>query len=398
MNKNSIIKRNSICYDILKKNASVLILGPRGTGKSHYINNILGDFQNSSRIDLLSHADYKKYARDSEKLAKEVDLNLSKNDSALIFIDEIQLVPKLLNEIHRLIEKYNQRLQFILTGSSARKLKREETNLLAGRAIYIPFNTLSFDEVDFRLHLENILQYGLLPKAFITDDVQLKTEYLKTYCFIYLKEEIQQESRVRNLEAFEQFLELAAFANGEIINRSKIARTVGVSDQIVRDYYQILQDTLIVTKIPAWTNSIRKQLQKSAKFYFFDNGVLNALKGELGVELNPATYRYGRLFENLVINEILKRNKKYDYKIFHYRTNHGSEIDIIMQKNINSPPIAIEIKSSKYFEKNITRPLIDFRDEFSEAKCLVLSDIDKAYVENGIEFLSFYEGIDQIFT
>ncbi|ETR68866.1 MAG: AAA+ superfamily ATPase [Candidatus Magnetoglobus multicellularis str. Araruama] len=159
-------------------------------------------------------------------------------------------------------------------------------------------------------------------------------EYLKTYAHLYLKEEVLQESIVRNIEGFGRFLEFAAFINGSPVNYTKLARQVGLSNRTIKGYFQILEDTLLVHKIPAWTYSVKKQIQKSAKFYFFDNGLLNALKGELKTDLKEASFRFGHLFENMIINEIIKYNilNNYDYKIYHYRTNHNLEIDLIVQK------------------------------------------------------------------
>jgi len=324
---------------------------------------------------------------------------LKKGGSLCVFIDEIQKVPLLLDEIHLLIEKYKKRVVFILTGSSARKLKSENVNLLAGRAIKIPFFKFSFEEIDVNDNLHKVLQYGLLPEAYTENDLELTVDYLKSYTGTYLQEEILQESRKRNINKFSCFLELAAVSNGTPINYTKISRQTGVADQTIKSHYQILEDTLMVRKIPAWTQSIRKQLQKAPKYFFFDNGIVNALTGELLSELRESSFRYGHLFENFVINEIIKYNEvhNYDFRLYHYRTNHGGEIDLIIQKNASSSPIAIEVKSSTMPSLSDVTALSAFMNEHENARAYVLCRADYPYEENGITFYPFVQGIQQIF-
>ncbi len=243
------------------------------------------------------------------------------------------------------------------------------------------------------------MQYGTLPKSFIEKDIELVEDYLRTYTHIYLKEEIQQESLTRNIDIFSRFLEFAAFENGHPVNYSKIGKQLGISLKTVQGHYQILEDTLIITKIPAWTFSIRKQMIKMPKYYFFDNGVLNSLTGELKTELKESSYRFGNLFENLVINEIIRYNTlmKFDYRLYHYRTNHGMEIDLILQKNIKYPPIAVEIKSGTNPEAVSIKQLKIFKEEFPNSNCYVLCRTPYSYKEDNIIFLPFQDGIKHIF-
>lgn len=243
------------------------------------------------------------------------------------------------------------------------------------------------------------MQYGTLPTAFLEKDIDLVENYLRTYTHIYLKEEIQQESLTRNIEIFARFLEFAAFENGNPINYSKIAKQLGVSLKTVQGHYQILEDTLIVTKIPAWTFSIRKQMIQMPKYYFFDNGVLNSLTGELKTDLKESSYRFGNLFENLVINEIIRYNilMEFDFKLYHYRTNHGSEIDIILQKNIKYPPVAVEIKSNTNPETIDVKQLKNFKEDFPDANCFVLCRTSHPYKIDDVTFLPFQDGIKELF-
>lgn len=382
---------------------SLLILGPRGSGKSYYFKELLAKKSYPHIvIDLLSREQFSKYVSFPSALYEEVATRvnqLAREDQLVVFIDEIQLIPDLLFEIHRLIEDLRSKAVFILTGSSARKLKREKVNLLAGRLFSLRFFPFSFLEVDCSTNLLSVAKYGLLPKAYLDPNHETKELYLKSYVQTYLREEIQQEAVVRNLPAFNRFLELSAQNNGATVNFSKFAKIIRVSSATVKQYYQILEDTLIVLKIPAWTHSVKKQLLQADKYYYFDNGVLNALLSQLSMDFNYNSNVFGALFENLVINEIDKYNKikRHDYKLFHYRTNHGKEIDLILQKNAFSEPVAIEIKSSDYPQPSDVSSLTLFRDDFPKARLVVLCRTNNSYTSDGIEFINWQEGIKVIF-
>lgn len=393
-------KRYTKIENLLKKNQSVLILGPRGTGKSYYINHLLKSKREPIVIDLLETESYERFLKSPGALAKIITYALESTAQVIVFIDEVQKVPALLNEVHRLIETFGKKILFILTGSSARKLRKSHANLLAGRAIYIPFFPFNILEIDLFKDFDKAMQYGTLPKAFLEKDIDLVENYLRTYTHIYLKEEIQQESLTRNIDIFSRFLEFAAFENGHPVNYSKIAKQLGVSLKTVQGHYQILEDTLIITKIPAWTFSIRKQMIQMPKYYFFDNGVLNSLTGELKTELKESSYRFGNLFENLVLNEIIRYNilMEFDYSLYHYRTNHGSEIDLILQKNIKYPPIAVEIKSGTNPTIADVKQLKVFKEEFPDSNCYVLCRTPYPYKENNITFFPFQDGIKQMFV
>lgn len=348
---------------------------------------------------MLSRASYQRYLNEPSRFYDEVKAKATECAGSLyILVDEVQLLPQLLYEVHRLIEEFKGRCVFALTGSSARKIKRTDSDLLAGRALSFKFFPFSSSEVDFGRHFEKILQFGSLPEVFLEPDISIVVEILRTYADKYLREEIQQESIVRNLAGFSRFLELAAFANGEPLNYSKIARSAGVSSDTVKEYYQILEDTLLGTLVPAWDRSVRKQLTKAPKFYFFDTGVINSLQGELLTELKSSSYRYGRLFETLVVNEMFRavETRGLQCSYYHYRTNHGQEIDLIIQKNLASAPIAIEIKSSTSPKVSDVRPLISFKEEHPDATCLVLCNTPNQYSNQGMQFVPWSKGLDII--
>ena len=236
------------------------------------------------------------------------------------------------------------------------------------------------------------------PRVIFEKDSETVELYLKTYTTTYLKEEIQQEALVRNLPAFSRFLELVAQYNGQHINFSKIARTIKVAPNTIAGYFSILEETLIIKSIPAWTNSVKQQLQQAPKPYFFDNGVLRTLTGELRSELSESSLRYGVMFENFVVNELIKQNAilKSDYKFYSFRTRTSQEIDLILQRGPFDTPIGIEIKSSLAPTAEDVSSLKYLKAENKNARLIVLCRSKEFYKEEGIEFYPYQMGIREI--
>jgi uncharacterized protein len=394
-----ILRNYPIIKDFLNKSASLLVLGPRGAGKTRFLTGLIRDFPETITVDLLDRVLFERYLRQPERLAKEVEARLRSLETPLyVFVDEIQRIPSLLNEVHRLIERYKPRLVFILTGSSARKLRREDVNLLAGRALKIDFFPLGIDEFSYSQHQDYVLQWGTLPQAFTEEDGELRAGYLESYVGTYLQEEIQREAQLRNLEGFARFLELAAVDNGMLINYSRVGRAAGISDVTVREYYTVLRDTLLAYEIPAWSFSVRRQLQKSSKWYLFDNGVLNALTGDLRAELRPGTYRYGRLFENMVISQLKQAVSKLrsPVHLFHYREPNGREIDLILQKNPHTAPVAVEIKSSSILDHKDFSSLRAFKEIYPESRTFIICNTKVSFLHDEIECLPVDGGISRV--
>lgn len=363
-----------------------MVFGPRGSGKTFYLTRILAHFSRVVHIDLLIEVEFERYTRNPGVIAHEVAAQLASGGKpVLFFIDEIQRVPQLLNEIHRLIELHKDQAIFVLTGSSARKLKSHDANLLAGRALTVSFFPLCIDEIPYSSERDpEILRFGLLPQAYTHSATGLKEAFLRSYVGTYLSEEIQREAQIRNLSGFARFLELAAVESGAIVNYSKIARAAGISDHTVKGYFQILVDTLVGYSIPAWTYGIREQLRQSPKHVLFDTGVINALTGELGSEVRPATNRFGRLFENFIVTQLIHRLRRDDFPftVFHYRDINDREIDIILQKNPYSPPVAIEIKSSSQPTINDISSLVFFQRNYPNSVCFVICRTPRPYTEH----------------
>ena len=254
-----------------------------------------------------------------------------------------------LDVVHSLIE--TQSLLFVLTGSSARKLKSGGANLLAGRAFLYELFPLSHIELGQDFDLEKALNWGTLPKVCNYSTNEERFEFLTAYAQMYLKEEVWGEQLVRNLLPFRRFLSIAAQQNGKICNFSKIAKDVGADFNTVKKYFQILEDTLLGFFLEPYDESVRKRQRQSPKFFFFDGGVARALSETLDVLVKPQTSNYGDCFESLVINEIFKlnRNFKTGFQLCTLLTQDGAEIDLILQKT-GRPPILIEIKSSTHID------------------------------------------------
>lgn len=257
-----------------------------------------------------------------------------------IIIDEIQRIPGLLNDVHSLIEEYGYK--FALSGSSARKLKRNQTNLLAGRAIIKHLFPLITAEYGDAISVEEALQFGTLPS--IITDPETRIDQLEAYVGTYLREEIREEALTRNAQTFGRFLEVAALMNGQTTNLSNIARDAAVSRTSVSAYFEILVDTLLGYWLPAWTPRAKVKEITHPKFYFFDCGVIRAIQKSLRDPLGNE--ERCTLFETLVFNEL---NAHISYhgtggELFYWRTSEGAEIDFIWQRSAKS--IAIEVKST----------------------------------------------------
>lgn len=384
---------------LITAHRSVMIFGPRGSGKTFFLSRIVGRWEPQITVDLLDRVEFERIVRRPELLTQEIEALLERYTvPLLVFIDEVQRLPSLLNEVHRLIERYKPRLFFVLTGSSARKLKDLDANLLAGRALRENFFPLGIEEIPESVPLDSRLQFGTLPEVITELDDELKILYLRTYVGTYLQEEIQRESRVRNLEGFARFLEVAASESGAIVNYQKIGRAAAVVDTTVKAYFQLLCDTLIAYQIPAWSHSVRKQIQTASRYYLFDNGVINALTGELQTEIRPATNRFGRLFEGFVVQQIIQRMAKElsPLHLYHYRESGGLEVDLVLQKNPHSPPLAIEIKSAMDPTAREVKSLAIFKEYHPTAKLLVICRTPRRYQEGECLFVNLAEGLDEI--
>ena len=326
---------------------SFFLFGARGTGKTTFLRE---QFEATTRastwfIDLMDPEQEDLYSRRPKMLELELIERKSRGEKIdWVVIDEIQRVPALLNVVHRLIESHKQR--FVLTGSSARKLKRGAANLLAGRAHVshlFPFTSI---ELKDQFKLDETLEWGTLPEVIGLINTSDRRRTLRAYALTYLKEEIQAEQLIRNLTPFRNFLEVAAQLNGKAVNFLRTGQALGVDHKTIQSYYSILEETWIGYLLPAFSLSVRKQQKMHPKFYFFDGGVKRALDGTLDSKLVPRTAAYGEAFEAWIINEILRFNSYFeqDYSLSYLETSGGGEIDLLLKKGRSV--IAIEIKAT----------------------------------------------------
>ena len=324
---------------------SVFLFGPRGTGKSTWIR---ARFPQAVYYDLLDTSEVVRFNKEPQVLYREL---ATLPTGSWIVIDEVQKAPQLLNEVHRLIE--SNQLHFVLSGSSARKLRRgREVNLLAGRAITTSLFPLVSAELSFDLDLERRLLYGTLPVAVTSGNPQ---EYLRTYAETYLIQEVKAEALTRNLGAFARFLEIAARQNAQVTNFTGIARDAGINRRTVQNHFEILTDTLLGYWLPAWKlKSSTKQVHQS-KFYFFDCGVARALTGRLPYP--PTTEELGPLLETFILNELrafLGYSGKH-YPLYFWRSYDSAEVDMLCETAAGFR--AIEIKASPRWDKRFNRGL-----------------------------------------
>jgi len=385
------------CQNILKileKGRSTFLFGARGTGKTSLLDDSLHDWPSLLRIDLLHGEAFQRYASRSEQLGAELRAHLKQTTHplTLVAIDEVQKLPSLLDEVHSLIESYKGRAAFVLTGSSARKLKRGGANLLAGRALTRHLHPLSSMELD--LDLSRALRFGTLPAIYL-DTQAFEITTLEAYVSTYLREEIQAEALVRQVDRFARFLELAAQLNGEPINFAKLGRQCGVTTKTAQEYFSILVDTLICMRLDGWSHSIKRQLLQAPKFYFFDCGVVGALTGELRSEIKQSSFRFGRLFETFVIQEMVRRSDYLDLGLrFNYwRDKDGHEVDVIVSRTNSKPLLAIEIKSSSQPAAEDLTSLALFAAEYPDVPQYCLCTTPRAFTLGPVTALPWLEGL-----
>lgn len=376
----------------LPKDYSFFLFGPRGTGKSTLIFDIYK--KNSFIINLLDTELEERFARNPNELIQIV--NALPNKTKYIVIDEVQKVPKLLDIVHHLIEKTNK--IFILTGSSARKLKQGHANLLAGRAFVYNLYPFSYLEIEKEFNLKDALQWGLLPKVYNLKNEKSKTEFLQAYAHTYLKEEIWAEQFVKELDPFRHFLEVAAQMNGKIINYSNLSRDVGVDDKTIKKYFSILEDTLIGFFLDGFKHSFRKRLNTKSKFYFFDTGVKRALSRTLTLPLKESTSSYGEAFEHMVILESFKLASylKKEYRFSYLLTKDDSEIDLVVERP-GKPVLFIEIKSTKQVTRESLRSLISLSKDFGKCEAVCFSDDPYEKLVSGIKVIPWQKGVKRYF-
>lgn len=342
------------------ENESVFFFGARQTGKTTLLKELFPDVR---YYDLLKSDEFERFSRRPWLLREELQ---DGHDGELVIIDEIQKLPVLLDEVHWLI--VNRDLRFILTGSSARKLRRSGVNLLGGRALRNTFYPLVSAEIpDF--DLDRALNNGMLPRHYLVSDA---TRRLSGYVGNYLQTEIVEEALVRNLQSFTRFLDAAALTSGEMLVYNNVASDCGVSAVTAKAYFEILIDTLFGFMIPAYTKVMKRRLIQAPKFYLFDVGVTNYLLKRS--HLQQGSPEYGHALEHFIMQELVAYfgYNQYDNVISYWRTNSGIEVNAVL----GDADVAIEIKSSTEVKDSQMRGLKSFSDDYPQARLIIVS-LDK---------------------
>lgn len=311
-------------------------------------------------------------------------------EKTLIIIDEVQKLPEILDEVHHLIEEKSYR--FLLTGSSARKLKRQHTNMLGGRAGAAALFPLTWFEIQGTqpFNLDRALRYGTLPRVYLADDAD---EELYAYVDLYLKEEIQAEALVRNLPNFSRFLKLAALASSEQINYANIASDVGLSAKTVKEYYEILQDTLLGFELPVWKSGKKRKTSSTAKYFLFDLGVIHTLTGTKNLDRNSDLF--GRSFEHFVIGEVraYQSYARRRWELAYWRTVDGQEVDLIVDDHL-----AIEIKATSKVNLKDLRGLKLIQDEAGWKERILVSQDPLNQILEGVTCLHWQTFLERLWA
>lgn len=350
---------------------SLFLWGARQVGKSTLLESL---FPGARYYDLLKNEEFERLLRRPQLLREELQVF---DENTLVVIDEVQKIPQLLDEVHWLI--VNRGIRFILCGSSARKLRRVGTNLLGGRALKtVMYPFVSSEIPDF--NLIRGVNNGMIPRHYMIEN---PTRRLQAYIGIYLDEEIRMEAQLRNLSSFTRFLEVAAQSCGEIVNYTNIAQDCGVSAVTVKEYFNILEQTLIGYMIPAFTLSKKRRAIGAPKFYYFDVGVANYLLHRNN--LKPGSADFGHAFEHFLIQELIAY-LGYHYsneKLSYWRTASGYEVDAI----IGDGRIAIEFKSVDEVQSKHTKGLKAFSEDFPDSRLIIVSLDMNRRTMNGVEII-----------
>lgn len=368
-----------------KSRKSILLLGPRQCGKSTLIRTLTPDLE----INLADEEQYVRFLQDPSLLKHTIN-----ETTELVFIDEVQRIPSILNTVQFLIDR-DKSIRFLLTGSSARKLRRGKANLLPGRVLTYELGPLAASELGSRFDPGRALRLGLLPGVHEEENENTARKLLRSYAISYLKEEIQAEALTRNLEGFSRFFQIAASRSGDFIDFTKFANQAYIERMSAKRYFDILVDTLVVNAVDPFTKSARRRLIQHPRYYFFDVGVLNGVLGNF----EPSADRLGLLFEHLVLQLLLSEAKARDeeIRVSVYRTEAGAEVDFIVEKGAEL--FAIEAKATRKIGSHDLRGLASFK-EFVRKKhhALLVYLGEERLVIDGVEICSLQGMVERVFS
>jgi predicted AAA+ superfamily ATPase len=368
------------------KDRSFFLFGPRSTGKSTWVQN---EFPSALLIDLLKASTFTRLTAQPDRLERMIPEGFSD----WVIIDEIQKIPSLLDETHRLIEA--RKLKFILTGSSPRKLRRGGVNLLGGRALTLGMYPLTAAELQGDFELKKALAHGLIPLAYTAEHPR---DFLESYIQVYLQEEIAQEGLIRNIGSFTRFLESASFSQGSILNVSTVARDCAVPRKTVEGYFDILNDLRIGYRIPLFQKRVRRKTQAHPKFYFFDAGLFRTLRPIGPLEDDGGTI--GPALETLVLQELIALSSylRKRYRIHYWRSANNMEVDFIVYGE--KAFFAVEVTKANRIREDDTAGLKAFLNEYPMATAFLLYGGADRYYEDKIHFIpvtEFFRDVIELF-
>lgn len=365
---------------------SIFLLGPRQTGKS----TLAAQLSPNVVINLFHEPTYLEFARNPRELEERLAPLPNEGRGSTILIDEVQRLPSLLNTIQVLLDRSGPKPRFLLTGSSARKLRRGQANLLPGRVHTYYLGPICAAEMGYRLDTRQALATGTLPGVLSEGDPHERHKTLRSYAATYLKEEVQAESLSRNLEGFARFLSIAADWAGHHLDLSKLAAAAQIPRQSATRYFEILEDTLVVQRTSPFTRSPGRRLVQHPKYYFFDVGVRNGLLASFDVSSD----RIGSLFEQLFAAQLAASAAAADteIRISSYRTEHGAEVDFIVERDRDL--WAIELKASRQVNSGDLRGLRSFAEHYGKKHAaLVLCLAEEPRRVDGIDVLPWQQGL-----
>ncbi|MFA5139437.1 MAG: AAA family ATPase [Elusimicrobiota bacterium] len=367
---------------------SILLLGPRQTGKSTLVSSLRPDIV----VDLAHEATFLEFLRNPLELDQRLE---ARKGTATVFIDEVQRLPGLLNTVQALLDRQRGGLKFYLTGSSARKLRRGRANLLPGRIHSYSLGPLTCGELGYAMDVRKALAFGTLPGIWTDEDESSRRKTLRSYAATYLKEEVQAENLARNLEGFARFLYAAAEDSGRFLDLSKLASISQVPRQSAVRFFEVLEDCLLVRRLDPFGTQGRRRLVQHPRYFFFDCGVLNGLLGNFEVSGD----RLGRLFEHLVCSQIFDcaASRDQEIRLSSYRTEHGAEVDFIFERG--SELCALEVKASKTVRSEELSGLRSFREYHGRRHrqwVLYLGDVRKNF--GAVEVWPWQEGLKELFS
>ena len=364
------------------KAKSFFLFGPRGTGKTTWVKSV---FPEAVYIDLLEAELFNDLLANSQRLGNFIPQSFRD----WVIIDEVQKIPELLSEVHRLIEKY--KYKFVLTGSSARKLRQKGHNLLGGRALTYSMHPLTVPELGKDFNLSHSLKYGQLPSVYTEEDPK---RYLESYLKTYLEEEVRQEGLTRNLGAFTRFLEAASFSQGSILNISSVARECSVDRKVAENYFAILEDLLIAYRIPIFTRKSKRRLVAHPKFYFFDVGVYRTVRPTGPLDM-PEMIE-GVSFETLFFQELMAVNNTLalGYKIYYWRTSNNMEVDFVLygEKGL----LAFEVKRTGKVVGPMLSGLKSFLRDYPMAKAYFIYGGERRMRDGDIEIVPISDALKKL--